>query len=117
LGRAAGRRLSTEDLIFPQIASAVLERDCRGIWFVKRFRAYYEDTKTRQCLPLTLAAPPLKTYHAGLGERRQGKRPPSNSTSPLLQPYKLHPKRNTDFDQLYRDRDWLSLQAAFQHQF
>lgn len=111
---------ATEDPHFSaKSASAVLERDWRGIWFVSVFGRYYEDTsEIDNGLAVDAAAPPLKTYQAGLGVRRQGNRSAIKfDIGPCFSRYKLHPKRNTDFDQLYRDRDWLSLQAAFQHQF
>jgi len=111
---------ATEDSHFSaKSASAVLERDWRGIWFVSVFGRYYEDTsEIDNGLAVDAAAPPLKTYQAGLGVRRQGNRSAIKfDIGPCFSRYKLHPKRNTDFDQLYRDRDWLSLQAAFQHQF
>ncbi len=99
--------------------SAVLERDWHGIWFVSVFGRYYEDTsEIDNGLANDAGAPPLKTYQAGLGVRRKGHRSIIKfDIGPCFSRYDLHPKRNTDFDQLYKDRDWLSLQAAFQYQF
>jgi len=100
-------------------ASAVLERDWHGTWFVSVFGRYYEDTSEIDYgIANDAAAPPLKTYQAGLGVRRKGNRSTIKlDIGPCFSRYELHPKRNTDFDQLYKDRDWLSLQAAFQYQF
>lgn len=100
-------------------ASAVLERDWHGTWFVSVFGRYYEDTsEIDNGIALDAAAPPLKTYQAGLGVRRQGNRAAIKfDIGPCFSRYALHPRRNTDFDQLYKDRDWLSLQAAYQYQF
>jgi len=95
------------------------ERDWHGTWFVSVFGRYYEDTsEIDNGIANDAAAPPLKTYQAGLGVRRKGNRSTIKlDIGPCFSRYELHPKRNTDFDQLYKDRDWLSLQAAFQYQF
>lgn len=100
-------------------ASAVLERDWHGIWFVGVFGRYYEDTsEIVNGIARNAAAPPLETYQAGFGLRRQGKRTSFKFViGPCFSRYELHPLRNTAFDQLYKDRDWLSLQIAFLHQF
>lgn len=111
---------ATEDPHFSaKSVSAVLERDWHGTWFVSVFGRYYEDTsEIDNGMAIDAAAPPLKTYQAGLGLRRQGNRSAIKfDIGPCFSRYALHPRRNTDFDQLYKDRDWLSLQAAFQHQF
>ena len=99
--------------------SVVLERDWHGTWFASVFGRYYEDTsELDNGISNEAAAPPLKTYQAGLGVRRKGNRSTIKlDIGPCFSRYELHPKRNTDFDQLYKDRDWLSLQAAFQYQF
>jgi len=99
--------------------SAVLERDWHGIWFVNVFGRYYEDTsEIDNGIANDAAAPPIKTYQAGLGVRRKGNRSTIKfDIGPCFSRYEPNSKRNTDFDQLYKDRDWLSLQAAFQYQF
>ncbi|MDD4019074.1 MAG: hypothetical protein PHV28_14160, partial [Kiritimatiellae bacterium] len=99
--------------------SAVLERDWHDTWFVSVFGRYYEDTsEIENGIANDAAAPPLKTYQVGLGVRRKGYRSTIKfDIGPCFSRYDLQPKRNTDFDQLYKDRDWLSLQAAFQYQF
>lgn len=100
-------------------ASAVLERDWHGTWFLSVFGRYYEDTSEIDYgIANDAAAPPLKTYQVGLGVRRKGSRSTIKfDIGPCFSRYALHPRRNTDFDQLYKDRDWLSLQAALQYQF
>jgi peroxiredoxin len=99
--------------------SAAIERDWRGIWFAGVFGRYYEDTSEVDIgVANDAAAPPLKTYQAGLGVRRQGIRSAIKlDIGPCFSRYDRRPRRNTDFDQLYKDRDWLSVQAAFQYQF
>jgi peroxiredoxin len=99
--------------------SAAIERDWRGIWFAGVFGRYYEDTSEIDIgIANDAAAPPLKTYQAGLGMRRQGIRSAIKlDIGPCFSRYDRRPRRNTDFDQLYKDRDWLSVQAAFQYQF
>ncbi len=99
--------------------SAVLERDWHGTWFVSVFGRYYEDTsEIANGITINAAAPPLETYQAGLGVRRQGNRSSFKLViGPCFSRYELNPQRNKDFDQLYKDRDWLSVQFAFLHQF
>jgi thiol-disulfide isomerase/thioredoxin len=99
--------------------SAALERDWRGIWFAGVFGRYYEDTSEIDIgIANDAAAPPLKTYQAGFGVRRQGIRSAIKlDVGPCFTRYDRRPRRNTDFDQLYKDREWLSVQAAFQYKF
>lgn len=99
--------------------SAALERDWRGTWFVGVFGRYYEDTgEIDNGFANDAAAPPLETYQAGLGVRRQGNRTIFKfDIGPCFSRYEADRRRNTDLDQLYKDRNWLLLQAAFQYQF
>ncbi len=99
--------------------SAALERDWRGTWFVGVFGRYYEDTsEIDNGITSDNAAPPLKTYQAGLGVRRKGNRSVFKfDIGPCFSRYESDPRRNTDLDQLYKDRNWILMQAAFQHKF
>ena len=99
--------------------SAVLERDWHGTWFVSVFGRYYEDSsEIANGIARNAVAPPLETYQAGLGVRRQGNRSSFKLViGPCFNRYELHPRRDTAFDQLYKNRDWLSVQAAFLHRF
>lgn len=111
---------ATEDPHFTaKSASLAVERDWHGTWFVSLFGRYYEDTsEMEKGIATQAAAPPLKTYQAGIGVRRQG----HNTTlkfdiGPCLTRYSQQSGRNTELDQLYKDREWLSLQAAVQYKF
>ena len=97
----------------------VLERDWHGIWFVNLFGRYYEDTsEIANAIASNAAAPPIKTYQAGLGVRRQGRRSSFKLVlGPCFNRYRRKNERDTSFDQLYKDRDWFSVQAAFLHRF
>ncbi|MFC1838238.1 TlpA family protein disulfide reductase [Thermodesulfobacteriota bacterium] len=99
--------------------SAVLERDWYSTWFLNLFGRYYEDTsEIANAIAGNAAAPPLKTYQAGLGVRRQGNRSSFKFVvGPCFSRYQSEARRDRTFDQLYKDRDWLSVQAAFMHQF
>ena len=111
---------ATEDPKFiAKSFSAALERDWHGIWFVSVFGRYYEDTsEIENGISNIAAAPPIETYQAGLGVRRRGNRSTVKiDIGPCISRYDSRPQRNTDFDQLYKDRNWLSLQAAFQYKF
>ncbi len=96
-----------------------LDRDWRGIWFVGVFGRYYEDTgEIDNGVASDAAAPPLETYQAGLGVRRQGNRSVIKfDIGPCFSRYEADPQRNTDLDQLYKDRNWLLVQLALQYNF
>jgi thiol-disulfide isomerase/thioredoxin len=99
--------------------SLALERDWRGTWFVGVFGRYYEDTgEIENGVANDAAAPPLETYQAGLGVRRQGNRSVLKfDIGPCFSRYEADPRRNTALDQLYKDRDWLLMQVACQYKF
>lgn len=98
--------------------SVALERDWRSTWFVGVFGRYYEDTgEIDNGVANDAAAPPLKTYQIGLGVRRKGARSVFKfDIGPCFSRYEADPQRNTDLDQLYKDRNWLLMQVAFQYQ-
>lgn len=99
--------------------SAVLERDWHNTWFVNLFGRYYEDTsEIANAIVGSAAAPPLETFQAGIGIRRQGHQSSFKLVAgPYFSRYDREPERDVAFDQLYKDRDWFSVQAAFLHQF
>ncbi|NLA74071.1 MAG: TlpA family protein disulfide reductase [Deltaproteobacteria bacterium] len=99
--------------------SAVLERDWHGMWFVSLFGRYYEDTTEIDSAVLRVAAaPPLESYQAGMGLRRQGHSSFFKFTAvPCFTNYQRKPDRDKAFDRLYRDRDWLSVQFTYLHRF
>jgi hypothetical protein len=96
-----------------------LDRDWRSTWFVGVFGRYYEDKgEIYNGVANDAAAPPLKTYQAGLGVRRQGSRSVYKfDIGPCFSRYEADSRRNRALDQLYKDRDWLLLQIAFQYEF
>jgi hypothetical protein len=83
------------------------------------FGRYYEDKgEIYNGVANDAAAPPLKTYQAGLGVRRQGSRSVYKfDIGPCFSRYEADSRRNRALDQLYKDRDWLLLQIAFQYEF
>jgi peroxiredoxin len=99
--------------------SAVLERDWYDKWFVSIFGRWYEDTgEIENAVASSAAAPPLETYQAGLGLRMQGLKTSFKlAAGPCWNSYDRKPERDTAFDQLYRDRNWFSIQFAVLHQF
>ena len=99
--------------------SAALERDWRGIWFVGVFGRYYDDTgEIENGVSNDAAAPPLETYQTGLGVRRQGNRSVLKfDIGPCFSRYEADQRRNKNLDQLYKDRDWLLVQFAYQYEF
>lgn len=99
--------------------NTVLERDWHDTWFVNLFGRYYEDTsEIENAVAGNAAAPPLQTYQAGLGIRRQGHQTSFKFViGPCFSRYEKQSQRDRAFDQLYKDRDWLSVQFAFLHQF
>jgi hypothetical protein len=99
--------------------SVALERDWRGTWFVSMFGRYYEDTgEIDNGFANDTSAPPLETYQVGLGVRRQGNRSVCKlDIGPCFTRYEADQRRNTDLDQLYKDRDWVLMQVAYQYEF
>ncbi len=95
-----------------------LERDWKDTWFVGLTSRYYTDTgKIENALPSNTAAPPVDTFELGLSLRWQGR---AMAAKILAGPYwsRYDDKiAAAGFPHLYRDRDWLSLQAAFSYQF
>ena len=117
--RLAAGCANEEPYFTSKSVSVALDRDWRGTWFAGVFGRYYEDTgEIENGVANDAAAPPLKTYQAGLGVRRQGNRSVIKfDIGPCFSRYEADPQRNTALDQLYKDRNWLLLQVAFQHQF
>ncbi len=99
--------------------SAVLEYDRHGIWFLSLFGRYYEDTsEISNAIASNAAAPPIETFQAGLGLRRHGRLFSFKLVAgPCFSRYDRQPQRDTAFDQLYKDRNWFSVQFAFLYQF
>ncbi len=99
--------------------SALMERDWHGIWFASIFGRIYEDTSEIENGVISVAAaPPLMSYQTGVGLRREGH---SSSfkfvAGPCFTNYKRKPDRDIAFDQLYKDRDWLSVQFTYLYRF
>ena len=98
---------------------ATLERDWYGTWFVSLFGRYYEDTsEIENAVSGSAVAPPLETYQTGVGLRWQGQRSSLKLVvGPCFSRYHADSPRVTAFDQLYQDRDWLSVQLAFVREY
>ena len=99
--------------------SAVLERDWHGTWFASVFARYYEDTgEIVNAVVRNASAPPLETYQVGFGLRWRGHRSSLKLVAgPCFTRYQPNCPCDPAFDQLYKDRDWLSVQFAFVHEY
>jgi peroxiredoxin len=99
--------------------SAVMERDWHGVWFTSIFGRYYEDTsEIENAIISVAAAPPLESYQAGIGLRMQGHSFSYKFVAgPCFTNYKRKADRDIAFDQLYKERDWLSVQFTYLHRF
>ena len=99
--------------------STVLERDWHSTWFVSLFGRYYDDTsEIANAIGSNAAAPPLETFQTGMGLRWQGLRSSIKLVlGPCFSRYEREPERDMAFDQLYKDRNWFSVQFAFLHHF
>ena len=100
-------------------ASALIEHDWHDTWFMSIFGRYYEDTsEIENAIVRNAVAPPLDTYQAGLGLRKQGYHSSFKVVmGPCFSRYHRDSRRDIAFDQLYKDRDWFSIQIAFLHRF
>ena len=76
---------------------------------------YYHDTgEIENSLLLSTAAPGLQTRQAGLGLRYLGERSSfSLSVTPLWSDYKPLEAGTRPFTNLYKDRSWVLVQAAW----
>jgi len=96
-------------------AGATLEFEITPQWLVNISGLYYHDTgEIENSLFISTAAPGLETWQGGLGVRYAGN---SSSLSlrvaPVWADYEPLATGTRPFTNLYADRDWISVQAAW----
>jgi thiol-disulfide isomerase/thioredoxin len=94
---------------------ATLEFEITPHWLVNVSGLYYHDTgEIENSTLLSTAAPGLQTRQAGLGLRYLGGQSSfSLSVSPLWSDYKALESGTLPFSNLYKDRNWVLVQAAW----
>ncbi len=99
---------------------ATLEHDWNDTWFISVTGRYYQDTGQIEnaLLPENTAAPPLQTVQIGIGLRWQGATSSAKIVvGPYFSRYEAPSGANLIFGHLYENRDWISAQFAFAHEF
>lgn len=96
-------------------AGATLEFDITPRWLVNVSGLYYHDTgEIENSAFISTAAPGLATWQGGLGLRYAGEVSSfSISVAPIWADYEPVTVGTRPFTNLYRDRDWVSVQAAW----
>ena len=94
---------------------ATLEYEFTPRWLLSVSGMYYHDTgEIENSTLLSTAAPGLQTRQAGLGVRYLGETSSfSLSVSPLWSDYKALESGTLPFSNLYKDRKWVLVQAAW----
>ena len=100
-------------------AGSTLEFELAPRWFVNLSGLYYHDTgEVENSLFISTAAPGVQTYQAGLGLRYAGRRSSfSLSAAPLRAEYQPVELGTRPFTNLYQNRTWVSVQAAWAIEF
>ncbi len=96
-------------------AGATLEFEITPRWLVNVSGLYYHDTgEIENSVFISTAAPGLETWQGGLGLRYAGESSSfSVSVAPIWANYESVTVGTRPFTNLYRDRDWVSIQAAW----
>ncbi len=96
-------------------AGATLEFEITPRWLVNISGLYYHDTgEIENSLFISTATPGLETWQGGLGVRYVGTLSSfSLSLAPILADYKPIGPGTRPFTNLYSDRTWVSVQAAW----
>lgn len=96
-------------------AGATLELEVAPLWLVNLSGLYYHDTgEIENSAFISTAAPGLVTWQGGLGLRCAGEKSSFNiSLAPVWSNYDAVSAGTRPFTFLYRDRDWVSVQAAW----
>ena len=96
-------------------AGSTLEFALTDRWLVNVSGLYYQDTgEIENSAYLSTAAPGLQTWQGGVGLRYAGDQSSfSVSVAPLVASYAPIEVGTRPFTHLYRDRTWVSVQAAY----
>lgn len=92
-----------------------VEYEITNQWLVNLTGLYYHDTgEIENSSLLSTAAPGLQTWQAGLGLRYAGERCSfSVAVAPIIANYQPVEVGTAPFTNLYQDRTWISVQAAW----
>ena len=96
-------------------AGATLEFEITPRWLINLSGLYYHDTgEIENSAFISTAAPGVETWQAGLGLRYAGESSSFSLTvAPIWANYEPVTVGTRPFTNLYRDRDWVSVQAAW----
>lgn len=96
-------------------AGATLEFEITPRWLINASGLYYHDTgEIENSAFISTAAPGQRIWQAGLGMRYVGDISTfSLSVAPVIADYEPLAVGTRPFTNLYQDRDWISVQAAF----
>ncbi len=96
-------------------AGATLEFEIMPRWWINVSGLYYRDTgEIENSALISTAAPGLHTWQGGLGLRYAGNSSSfSLNVAPIWADYEPVAIGTRPFTNLYRDRDWISVQAAW----
>lgn len=99
--------------------SSTLEFEFAPRWFINASGLYYTDTgEIENSLFISTAAPGLTTWQGGMGLRYAGEHMSFHlAVAPVWSDYEPVEVGTRPFTNLYRDRDWLSVQAAWAFEF
>ena len=98
---------------------ATLEYEFAPRWLVSLSGLYYTDTgEIENSLFISTAAPGLTIWQGGLGLRYAGEQSSFHLTvAPSWSQYEPVEVGTRPFTNLYRDREWISVQAAWSFEF
>jgi thiol-disulfide isomerase/thioredoxin len=113
--RAVGGYTHEEPTLRAWHVGSTLEFELAPRWLVNASGLYYHDTgEIENSLFISTAAPGLETWQAGLGLRYAGEHSSFHlAVAPVWSEYESVEVGTRPFANLYRDRTWLSLQAAW----
>ena len=117
--RTSGGYTREDPTLSAWFAGATLEYEFAPRWFANAFGLFYRDTgEIENSLFISTAAPGVQTYQAGLGLRYLGRQSSfSVSLAPSRSDYEPVEVGTRPFTNLYQDRDWLYVQAAWSLEF
>ena len=98
---------------------STLEFEFASRWFISASGLYYTDTgEIENSLFISTAAPGLTTWQGGMGLRYAGEHMSFHlAAAPVWSDYEPVEVGTRPFTNLYRDRDWISVQAAWAFEF
>ncbi len=117
--RTSGGYTHEDPTLRAWFVGSTLEFEITPSWLVSVSGLYYHDTgEIENSLLISSAAPGLETWQGGLGLRYVGRRYSFNvSAAPILADYQPVAVGTRPFTNLYRDRTWASVQAAWAVEF